>query len=248
MLVSGISDGVLHFYDVTHGPRQMMLLASASMGHDGGLKDAVWVGKNLVIIVGWDQALRVFRVTTEEVVERTPPDRKVRRRHRVTGNSLEEVYWNMDHDEAVVAVALAPPSSGRRLLATSSYDRTVRLWDITNLEQAVECGAAGQGFVCVGIFDKMIQSISDLVFYSPACLVICGWDHTVRVLDLRDVLSKMPKLVVSVAGAREHMEKVIMHDTRCIAICMDNHVRIFELRDYLVQGLVNSVEIDRTNL
>lgn len=240
MLVSGVSDGLLHFYDLTFGPKQMVLLASASTGREGGLKDAVWIGENLIVLVGWDQTIRVFVVQPEEVVERTPPDQKVRRHRRVTGNSLHEVYWNMEHDESVVALALAPPSSGRRLLASSSYDRTVRLWDVTELEDAVKRGHAAQGFVCVGIFDKMIQSVSNMVFFSPSHLVTSGWDHTLRVLDLTDVLNHPPNLVATVAGAREHVEKILLHGTRLFTICMDNRVRVFELKEYLGTGLVKS--------
>lgn len=137
MVVSWSADRTIRVWDLTEG-REVMVLR----GHEGAVTSCAVTGSHLVsgsedtTVRTWDLSTGVLRntwrghtapvtgiaVQEKEVVISVSEDRTVRFWHLLYGPSI---YAPEGHRLGILGCALWPSNS---LLATWSYDRTVRLW------------------------------------------------------------------------------------------------------------------------
>lgn len=138
-----------------------------------------------------------------------------------SGNKLSE---SLVHDSAIAVIAFCPTQD---LLASSSYDSTVRMWDLS-----VEGELKGRGEP----FSGHVSGVGPIVFTSDGnWLVSGGFDGTIR---LWDVTTREILISIEVPEGPTVYGISLSSDTqKMVTVTGDNMVRVWDVVAKQLQGL-----------
>jgi WD40 repeat protein len=126
------------------------------------------------------------------------------------GKDFQLVHTLEGHSDLVLFVAFSPDS---RLIASSSYDNTCRVWRVRT----------GKLLVALQGHSRMIRSFCWL---NDRAVVTCSWDRTIKLWSVPE-----GKLMVSIAAHEHYISAVAISSdrTRLITGISDENCKVFEI-------------------
>ncbi|GGW82465.1 nSTAND1 domain-containing NTPase [Streptomyces griseoloalbus] len=186
ILATGSDDHTAGLWNLADGGAERPTRLHVLDGHSDGVQDVDFLGEDTVITAGLDNTANVWDYT----------DARLRRR--------------LTHGAPVLDVAAGP----KGLLATTSWDDTVRLWD-RGLESRPRVLAGHTGGVFTAAFDR-----------SGTRLATAGQDNTIRVWDTYD-----GQLLHTLKGHRRTVRSVAFmgKDGPIVSVSEDGTIRRWSL-------------------
>ncbi len=189
-------DGTINIFDAEGGERKL-----AIPGHEGPAKAVAWVsppgeeGGNVLTFASGshDQTVMLYRWDAEK-------------------NAVEAMNSCRGHERSVDCLAASPSGS---LLASGSFDATLKLWGTKVLERSVEDASSSQEEAGEKSKSKKSKTEDKIPTRTPIMtlaghkegvsgvawmgseseLATCSWDHTIKVWDCGEMRGMKSELV-----------------------------------------------------